>query len=299
MPNPTQSQFEASSLQRQLAYIFEALINGITLNAGDLEIGAVELKNSDSDSRAKIAALTSITTADIGIAVADPIGNQIAALTSSELASFHSGQIAEMQYLSSRDFATQTTLAAVLAKIIAAPATEAKQDTGNTSLATIAAKDFATQTTLAAVLAKIVASPALEATQVSGNASLTTIAAKDFATQTTLAAVLAKIIAAPSTEAKQDSLISANHTDLLAILNKQKSGGQRTPTITANTSASGTISAGCYNLTLIAGDTFAGTVLGYTLAAGASLTLPVQTGDTLGSVAWTRTAGTLFSVEIR
>ena len=36
------------------------------------------------------------------------------------------------------DPATQTTLAAVLAKIIAAPATEAKQDTGNTSLSTIA-----------------------------------------------------------------------------------------------------------------------------------------------------------------
>lgn len=32
-----------------------------------------------------------------------------------------------------------TTLASILAKIIAAPATEAKQDTGNTSLATIAA----------------------------------------------------------------------------------------------------------------------------------------------------------------
>lgn len=36
-----------------------------------------------------------------------------------------------------KDFSTQTTLAAVLAKIIAAPATEAKQDTANTSLAII------------------------------------------------------------------------------------------------------------------------------------------------------------------
>src|SRR4051794_34168272 len=33
--------------------------------------------------------------------------------------------------------ATQTTLAALLAKVIAAPATEAKQDTGNTSLASL------------------------------------------------------------------------------------------------------------------------------------------------------------------
>lgn len=75
--------------------------------------------------------------------------------------------------------ATQVTAAAILAKIIAAPATEAKQDTGNTSLASIASllttqagyldgiealigttngKDFATQTTLAAVLAKLNAS---------------------------------------------------------------------------------------------------------------------------------------------
>jgi len=41
--------------------------------------------------------------------------------------------------------ATQTTLAAVLAKLIAAPATEAKQDT-------LIAKDFATQTTLDSIL---------------------------------------------------------------------------------------------------------------------------------------------------
>lgn len=52
-------------------------------------------------------------------------------------------------------------------------ATSAKQDTGNTSLASI--------------LAKLSADPA---------------------TQTTLAAILAKIIAAPSTEAKQDSMIT-------------------------------------------------------------------------------------------
>lgn len=110
--------------------------------------------------------------------------------------------------IAGKDFATQVTLAAVLAKIIAAPATEAKQDTGNTSLSTIAGKDFATQTTLAAVLAKIIAAPATEAKQDVGNTSLSTIAGKDFATQTTLAAVLAKIIAAPATEAKQDTQIT-------------------------------------------------------------------------------------------
>ena len=68
----------------------------------------------------------------------------------------------------SEDFATQTTLAALLAKVIAAPATEAKQDT-------LIAKDFATETTSA--LAKSV---------------LDTIAGHDFATQTTLGSLLAK-----------------------------------------------------------------------------------------------------------
>ena len=80
------------------------------------------------------------------------------------------------------DFATQTTLAAILAKIIAAPATEAKQDTiithidGLETLITATnAKDFATQATLAAVLAKIIAAPATEAKQDTGNTSLASI----------------------------------------------------------------------------------------------------------------------------
>jgi hypothetical protein len=51
-----------------------------------------------------------------------------------------------------------TNLASILAKVIAAPATEAKQDT-------LIAKDFATQTTLAALLAKVIAAPATEAKQ--------------------------------------------------------------------------------------------------------------------------------------
>lgn len=105
----------------------------------------------------------------------------------------------------SSDQATETTVALILAKLIAAPATEAKQDTGNSSLATIAGLDFATQTTLAALLAKTLVAPATEAKQDTGNTSLATIAGIDFATQTTLAALLAKIIAAPATEAKQDT----------------------------------------------------------------------------------------------
>jgi len=80
-------------------------------------------------------------------------------------------------------------------------ATETKQDV-------LIAKDFATQTTLASVLAKLITSPSTEAKQDTGNSSLSTIASKDFATQTTLAALLAKVIAAPSTESKQNTIIT-------------------------------------------------------------------------------------------
>lgn len=138
-------------------------------------------------------------------------------------------------------------LAAILAKLIASPATAAhqvteqallqgiidaveaipggggggdasaaNQVTGNAILTAIAgyvdgleAKDYATQTTLAAVLAKIIAAPATEAKQ-------DTLIAKDFATQTTLAALLAKVIAAPATEAKQDTIIG--HVDGIETL---------------------------------------------------------------------------------
>ena len=72
--------------------------------------------------------------------------------------------------LIAKDFATQTTVAAILAKIIAAPATEAKQDTIITALTSIltelgdkldgsafAAEDFASENTLSAINAKLAA----------------------------------------------------------------------------------------------------------------------------------------------
>jgi hypothetical protein len=86
--------------------------------------------------------------------------------------------LADTAIISAVDFATQTTLAAVLADTTSIAAEDfATQTTLAAVLAdttSIAAEDFATQTTLAAVLA-----------------DTTSIAAEDFATQTTLAAVLA------------------------------------------------------------------------------------------------------------
>lgn len=168
-------------------------------------------------------------------------------------------------------------LASILAKIIAAPATEAKQDAAivlldaiatlldgtiavNTGLSltglateakqdTLIAKDFATQTTLAAVLAKIIAAPATEAKQ-------DTLIAKDFATQTTLAAVLAKIIAAPATEAKQDTgntALSAIQTAIQIMDDWDESDRAKVNPIAGNagvTGNTGTVDAGTQRVTL-------------------------------------------------
>jgi hypothetical protein len=76
-------------------------------------------------------------------------------------------------------------------------------------------------------------------------------------------------------------------------------GAQRTPTIVAHTT-DGTVAAGCRSLVFIASSDYAGTILtNFTLPAGAGLTVPVPTGDTLAAVAYTVTAGTLYSVEVR
>jgi hypothetical protein len=88
------------------------------------------------------------------------------------------------------DSAAIAQLADILAKLIAAPATEAKQDMANTALSTIATNtgagateltaaailaalaDPATQTTLAAVLTKLSSDPATATLQTTGNSSL-------------------------------------------------------------------------------------------------------------------------------
>jgi hypothetical protein len=121
----------------------ELLNATVTLNAQDLEIGGVEIKNGTDDTRA----------------VVKTDGTNNALVVTQNAQPLPTGA------------ATQTTLAAVLAKLTSDPATQ-------TTLAAVLAKlssDPATQTTLAAVLAKLSSDPA---------------------TQTTLAAVLAACLAA-------------------------------------------------------------------------------------------------------
>ena len=120
-------------------------------------------------------------------------------------------------------------LASILAKIIASPATEAKQDT-------LIAKDFATQTTLAQVLAKLTDDPATDtglaaiATLLAGTLAISaadlplptgaatsakqdTLIAKDFATQTTLAAVLEKLSGDPATQTTLAAVLAKLSSD--------------------------------------------------------------------------------------
>lgn len=107
------------------------------LSAVDIQIGAVELKDGDTDTRADIEL--------------DSTKNALF-VQSQSLAKEAGGNLAT---LAGKDFATQTTLALIKAKtdnldtalsgiktgtdkIPALPATEGKQDTGNTSLSTVA-----------------------------------------------------------------------------------------------------------------------------------------------------------------
>ena len=56
--------------------------SSIVTLTGDVEIGAVELKNASDDTRVKVGALTSITSADNGLPITDPIANTVLGTTS-------------------------------------------------------------------------------------------------------------------------------------------------------------------------------------------------------------------------
>lgn len=116
-------------------------------------------------------------------------------------------QKALLTSLDGKDFATgakqdvqEATLDAILAKIIAAPSTEAKQDTVITSLA-----NLLTELQLKADLTETQPVSAASLPLPSGAAT----EAKQDVMELTLDAILAKIIAAPATEAKQDTTITA------------------------------------------------------------------------------------------
>lgn len=169
------------------------------------------------------------------------------------------------------DATARTSLAAIASALSgeAGQATAAKQDTGNTSLASIDGKIPAAPSTagnqasiisglssidghvdglealagttnaaLASILAKLLAAPATEAKQDSGNTSLSTIAGKDFATQTTLAEILVKL-ADPATQVTLAAVLAklssdpATQTTLAAVLAKLTSDPATQTTLAA------------------------------------------------------------------
>ena len=101
----------------------------------------------------------------------------------------------------------ESALASILAKLIAAPATEAKQDAIVTALGSLATA--ANQGTANSALASVVS-------------LLTTQAGYLDGVETALASILAKLIAAPATEAKQDT----GNTSLSSIDGKTPALGQ-------------------------------------------------------------------------
>jgi hypothetical protein len=125
--------------------------------------------------------------------------------------------LAEMQSL---DIATQTTLAALLAKVIAAPSTEAKQDATNVLLTAIAGyvdglegKDYATQTTLASVLTELQLKADLSETQPVSLASVPSHAvtnAGTFAVQSSIAVLASDTPTSVASSAATVTLIAAN-----------------------------------------------------------------------------------------
>lgn len=138
--------------------------------------------------------------------------------------------------------ATQATLASILAAL-SDPATSAKQDTGNASLATIAS-GMATQATLASILVKL-ADPATQATLAALNAKVTAMNSgatvvsasalpTGAATEASLAALNAKVtamdtgavtIASGSVTATDPTVSVAKSTTLAASLIAKNAAG--------------------------------------------------------------------------
>lgn len=172
--------------------------------------------------------------------------------------------------------ATQATLASILAKLISAPATEAKQDT------VIGFVD-GIETALAAVLAKIIAAPATEAKQ-------DVLVGHVDGIEALLTSLLAKVIAAPATEAKQDTIIG--HVDGVETLLTSLLAQLRTATSHIAITPGATAIAGGPVRRLVIGG--AGTIT--VTAGGQSVQYAVVAGQTLDIAATHVTAATATGI---
>lgn len=169
------------------------------------------------------------------------------------------------------------------------------------TLASILTKlaDPATQTTLAAVLAKQPAAPALESGHLStidtATAALSSIisAGRLLTTEASAAAILAKLSSDPATQATLAALLSANHVDLAAILAKQPAAptieGGHIATVDTSTAAVATAISGGKMLTTetsasAIASSAATTATQTTTAATQTTTTATNTGTLAGTV---------------
>lgn len=153
--------------------------------------------------------------------------------------------------------ATQATLASILAAL-SDPATSAKQDTGNASLATIAS-GMATQATLASILVKL-ADPATQATLAALNAKVT-------ACNTGAVTVAASALpTGAATAAKQPALGTAGTASTDVITVQGIANGVAQPvsgTVTANTATASLANSTAYEASRVV-KASAGTLLSLT-----------------------------------
>ena len=248
------TQLITMSSNKTLADIVTQLSNVTvtsTVNPPNLDLAITTLRDSITKTGETSKTLADIVTALSSVTITNsalPTGASTSAKQDT-IISHVDGIETSLTTLLAKDFATQSTLAQILAKIIASPATEAKQDT-------LIAKDFVTQTTLAQILSKIISAPSTEAKQdtiighVDGiETALTTLNGKDFATQTTLAAILSKIIESPATEAKLEAVRALLAGTLNTNITNRTT--TKTATISSGTSLSTEVDLEGYQLAAI------------------------------------------------
>lgn len=191
-----------------------------------------------------------------------------------------------------KDFATQTTLAAVLAELQlkadltetqpvsatslplpAGASTEGTLEAARVLLASLDTKDYATQTTLAALNSKDFATQttlelvrlllvALEGKNFATEATLSTLNGKDFATQTTLELVRLLLVALEGKDFATQTTLAAVDTKLAVAT--------RTPNL-LRTSGAGTIAPAVYDFSVYNAGDNDGTILGETIKSKEAL----------------------------
>lgn len=198
--------------------------------------------------------------------------------------------LAELITLNATDFATETTLAALLGTDFSTETTLAALLTAFNS------EDFATETTLAALLL------AFNNEDFASEATLALLEGKDFATETTLAALAATDFATETTLATLAGTDFATETTLASLDTYIQGFDFATEATLANieTLLTGTARTGVTSVDIVAGSSTAGiksvsfwfrgnngTLAGNTMPNGTRVTYTADGNDTLNAIAFT------------